>query len=88
MNIKVNIASMSVKINYTDGGQNDEFFSKCMFGGHASRNMGHNQRKPEDQWSCIAHLSAEHMLKSAVIEEKKFKYSPWAGADNPLGPKF
>ena len=28
------------------------------------------------------------MLKSAVIEEKKFKCSPWAGADNPLGPKF
>ena len=27
------------------------------------------------------------MLKSAVTEEKKFKYSPWAGADNPLGPK-
>ena len=35
--------------------------------------------KPEDHWSCIAHLSAEDMLKSAVIE---------AGADNPLGPKF
>ena len=28
------------------------------------------------------------MSKSAVIEEKKFKHSPWAGADNPLGPKF
>ena len=38
---------------------------------------------PEDHWSCIAHLSAEDMLKSAVIEEKKFKYSPWAGADHP-----
>ena len=44
--------------------------------------------KPEDHWSCIAHLSAEYMLKSAVIEEKKFKLSRWAGADNPLGPKF
>ena len=44
--------------------------------------------KPEDHWSCIAHLSAEDMLKSAVIEEKKLKHSPWAGADNPLGPKF
>ena len=43
---------------------------------------------PEDHWSCIAHLSAEDMLKSAVTEEKKFKYSPWAGADNPLGPEF
>ena len=31
--------------------------------------------EPEDHWSCIAHLSAEDMLKSAVIEEKKFKYS-------------
>ena len=28
---------------------------------------------PEDRWSCIAHLSAEDRLKSAVIEEKKFK---------------
>ena len=42
--------------------------------------------QPEDHWSCIAHLSAENMLKSAVIEEKKFKDSPWAGADDPLGP--
>ena len=30
----------------------------------------HNSRKPEDHWSCIAHLSAEDMLKSAIIEEK------------------
>ena len=29
--------------------------------------------KPEDHWSCIAHLIAEDMLKSAVIEEKKYK---------------
>ena len=42
----------------------------------------------EDHWSCIAHLSAEDMLKSAVIEEKNFKHSPWAEADNPFGPKF
>ena len=28
------------------------------------------------------------MLKSVVIEEKKNKHSPWAGADNPLGGKF
>ena len=28
--------------------------------------------KPEDHWSCIAHLSAEAMLKSVVTEEKKF----------------
>ena len=27
----------------------------------------------EDHWSCITHLSAKDMLKSAVIEEKKFK---------------
>ena len=45
-------------------------------------------KKTEDHWSCIAHLSAEDMLKSAVIEEIKFKHSPWAGADNPLGPKL
>ena len=29
--------------------------------------------KPEDHWSCIAHLNAEDMLKSAVIEDTKFK---------------
>ena len=45
-------------------------------------------REPEDHWSCIAHLSAEDMLKSAVIEEKKFKHSLRVGADNPFGPKF
>ena len=28
------------------------------------------------------------MLKSTVIEEKTFKHSPWAEADNPLGKKF
>ena len=29
------------------------------------------------------------MLKSAVIEEKKFKHNlARVGADNPLGPKF
>ena len=32
-----------------------------------------NILKPEDHWSCIAHLSAEDMLKSAFIEEKKLK---------------
>ena len=35
-------------------------------------------QEPEDNWSCIAYLSAEDMLKSAVIEENKFKHSPWA----------
>ena len=47
-----------------------------------------NISEPVDHWSCIAHLIAEDMFKSAVIEEKTFKHSPWAGADNPLGPKF
>ena len=28
------------------------------------------------------------MLKSIVIKEKKFKHSPWVGADNLLGPKL
>ena len=51
--------------------------------------MGQKKRsKPEDHWSCIAHLSVEDMLKSAVIEEKKFKHSPRVGADNPTEPKF
>ena len=47
-----------------------------------------DKMKTEDHWSCIAHLIAEDMLKSAVIEEKTFKHSPRAGADNPLGPTF
>ena len=44
-------------------------------GGPSNRrkSSGPNQLKPEDHWSCIAHLSAEDILKSAVIEEKKFK---------------
>ena len=50
------------------------------------RNNGTN--RPEDHWSYIAHLIVEDMLKSAVIEVKTFKHSPWAGAENPLGPKF
>ena len=27
----------------------------------------------QNHWSCITHPSAEDLLKSAVIEEKKFK---------------
>ena len=46
------------------------------------------KNKSEDQWSCIAHLSAEDKLKSVVIEQKKFKHSPWAWADKPLGPNL
>ena len=34
-----------------------------------------NRRKPDDHWSCITLLSAEDMLKSVVIEEKKFVYT-------------
>ena len=36
----------------------------------------------------LLELSAEDMLKSAVIEGKKFKHSPRVGTDNPFGPKF
>ena len=39
----------------------------------STKNMMSFHEKPEDHWSCIAHLSAEDMLKSVVIEEKKFK---------------
>ena len=46
------------------------------------------KQKTEDHWSCIAHLSAENMLKSAVIGEKKFKHSPRVEADNLLGPNI
>ena len=54
---------------------------------HILRTENTAKKQPEDHWAHIAHLSAEDMLKSAVIEEK-FKHSPWAGALNPLGPKF
>ena len=45
------------------------------------------RRFPNQRTIGPAHLIAEDMLKSAVIEEKTFKHSSWAGADNPLGPK-
>ena len=53
-----------------------------------AKSLFKSKEEPEDHWSYIAPLIAEDMLKSAVIEEKTFKHSPWAGADNPLGPKF
>ena len=37
------------------------------------RNRKSSYDKPEDHWSCIAHLIAEDVFKSVVIEEKKFK---------------
>ena len=43
--------------------------------------------KQEDHWSCIAHLSDEDMLISAVIEEKKFKYSLRVGGRQPIRAK-
>ena len=51
------------------------FFSKLLtlIGCHGNRKAEFAEKnKTEDHWSCIAHLSAEDMLKSAVIEEKKF----------------
>ena len=44
--------------------------------------------KPEDHWSCIAHLSAEDMLQSDVIEKRSLNIALDYGADNPLGPKL
>ena len=44
--------------------------------------------KQEDHWSCIAHLSAEDMLKSAVIEEKKYKHSLRIGDRQPIRANF
>ena len=35
--------------------------------------VSYSRKKTEDHWSCIAHLIAEDVLKSAVTEEKKFK---------------
>ena len=43
--------------------------------------------KQEDHWSCIAHLSDEDMLNSAVIEEKKFKHSLRVGRRQPIRAK-
>ena len=54
----------------------------------AEQSTQSKDKRPEDHWSCIAHLSAEDMLKSVVIEAEKFKHSPWARADNPLGQNF
>ena len=47
--------------------------------------------KQEDHWSCIAHLIAEGVLKSAVIKQKKFKnieckwFGPRSMTDLDLG---
>ena len=48
---------------------------------HTLYEGGASIMKPEDYWSCIAHLGAEDFSKSAVIEEKKFKNieSDWIG---------
>ena len=35
--------------------------------------LNRHKCEPVNHLSCIAHLSAEDMLKSAVIDEKKFK---------------
>ena len=43
--------------------------------------------KQEDHWSCIAHLSDEDMLNSAVIEETNFKHRLWVGGRQPIGTK-
>ena len=40
-----------------------------------TNNNNNNKKKTETEhhWSCIAHLSAEDMLKSAVIEKKNLR---------------
>ena len=38
---------------------------------HPYPTRGIEMDEPEDQWFCIAHLSADDMFKSAVIEENK-----------------
>ena len=72
-----NWQSFSYRHRYTQQQNNWQSFSNR-----------HKYTKLEDHWSCIAHLSAEDMLKSAVIEERKSKCSTWVGADNPLGRNF
>ena len=44
--------------------------------------------EPEDHWSCIAHLSAEDMLKSVGIEKKKFKHRPLGRDRQPIRAKI
>ena len=39
-------------------------------GQRCHKDATHTLLKPKDSWSCIAHLGAEDVLKSAVIEEK------------------
>ena len=43
--------------------------------------------KQEDHWSCVANLRDEDMLKSAIIEEKKFKQSLRVGGRQPIRAK-
>ena len=45
-------------------------------------------RKGITRGPLVLYRSPEDMLKSVVIEEKKFKHSLWAGADHLLGLKF
>ena len=44
--------------------------------------------KPEDHWTCNAHLSAEDMLKSVVIEEKKYYRALGQGQTTHWGQNF
>ena len=43
----------------------------CHLGDHFYNLSSDEHIIPEDHWSCIAHLSAEDMLKSVVTKEKK-----------------
>ena len=41
-----------------------------------------NKKKQEDHWFCIAHLIAEDILKSAVIEENSLNIALGQGQTN------
>ena len=63
------------------------FLTKCICF-HSFRLRKQHSKQPEDHWSCIADLSAEDVLKSAVIEEKKFKHSPSGRGKQPILTKI
>ena len=50
-------AKKKIKANFFGDSRSEPYFSL-------------QTTEPEDYWSCIAHLSADDILKLAVIEEK------------------
>ena len=61
---------MDANANVDAGGKPIALREHCS--GELIMSLIYEKPKPEDHWSCIAHPSAEDMLKLVVIEEKQF----------------